>query len=330
MVEEETTNRVRQAQAGDSESFDWLVRRFQDRAVAYAASVLGDLSLAQDAAQSAFVDVFLGLPCLRTPQAFPAWLRTVIFKHCDRLRRSGRLHTIPLESARRVASTGESPEQFAERREFEEQVGRGINALPEGERQVIRLFYMGQHSHREIAEFLGVPVTTVKSRLHEGRLRLRERMATMVKDSMYESRPSRDEKFLARVSGCTTALLGSVGPEQKIEISSRSPLYDLMSSVLVWAIEEGVSYVALVPEGESVSIQFTRENGTRQVAALPERAGRALMNMVKMCADLDFEAYGVTQDGTIPILHNGLGFDAQVSCRPMDQGERVDIYLVRK
>ena len=80
---------MRSAQAGDELAFAELVRSHQDRAVAYATAILGDYHLAEDAAQEAFVDAYRQLRSLRAPEAFGGWLRTIVFKHCDRLTRGG-------------------------------------------------------------------------------------------------------------------------------------------------------------------------------------------------------------------------------------------------
>ena len=61
------------------------------------------------------------------------------------------------------------------------------------------LFYIGEYSQREIGEFLGVPVSTVKNRLFTARNRLRERMMEMVRDNLHDQRPSKSEAFTAMV-----------------------------------------------------------------------------------------------------------------------------------
>jgi DNA-directed RNA polymerase specialized sigma24 family protein len=70
---------ARAARAGDGHAFAALVRAYQDIAVAYATSLLGDYHLAEDAAQEAYAEAHPALPALREPAAFPAWLRTIVF-----------------------------------------------------------------------------------------------------------------------------------------------------------------------------------------------------------------------------------------------------------
>ena len=72
------TTLVEAVQAGDHNAFATLVRRFQDMAVGYGYSLLGDQQLAEDVAQEAFLTAYLHLSTLRQPAAFPGWLRIVV------------------------------------------------------------------------------------------------------------------------------------------------------------------------------------------------------------------------------------------------------------
>ncbi|MCZ6635422.1 MAG: sigma factor [bacterium] len=84
---EPLTTLVNRAQAGDLDAYGAIVHRFQDMAVGYAYSVLGDFHLAEDASQEAFLSAYLDLPKLRKPEVFPGWFRRTVFKYCDRLTR---------------------------------------------------------------------------------------------------------------------------------------------------------------------------------------------------------------------------------------------------
>jgi len=181
---EELCELVARAQARDVDAYGAIVRRFQDMAYGYGHSLLGDFHAAQDAAQEAFVEAYRDLPNLRRADAFPGWFRRIVFKHCDRLTRRKRLPTAPLDAAAAVAAPGPDPAQELEGREMRDRVLEAIAALPEGERTATSLYYINGYSQGEIAEFLEVPVTTVKNRLHRSRKRLRERMMTMVDETM--------------------------------------------------------------------------------------------------------------------------------------------------
>src|SRR5947209_1159995 len=111
---------VRLAIAGDASAFDVLVRRFQDMAVGYAHSLVGDFDLAQDVAQEAFLEAYRGLPGLREPAAFPGWLRTVVFRHSVRSRRRKQVATVPLEAARTLADSRAGPDVAEDRMTYEQ------------------------------------------------------------------------------------------------------------------------------------------------------------------------------------------------------------------
>jgi RNA polymerase sigma factor (sigma-70 family) len=173
---------VYDAQTGDLDAFAQLVARFQNLAYAYAYAILGDFSLAQDAAQEAFIKAYLALPALHEPAAFPAWLKRIIFKYCDRITRRKRFSTIPLDDVEDVVLPRPGPAEMVERSEMSRQVNEALQAIPANLRTVAILFYISGYSQQEIAEFLGVPVKTVKSRLYASRQRLKERMLAMVQD----------------------------------------------------------------------------------------------------------------------------------------------------
>jgi len=188
---------VAKARRGDVEAFGAVVRRFQDMAVGYAYSILGDFHLAEDAAQDAFVQAYLDLSTLRESRAFPSWLRRIVFKQCDRITRRKRVATVPLEASVEPLDPRRGPHEAIEQREMQREVLSAVNALPDKERTAATLFYIDGYSMGEVGDFLGVPITTIKSRLHSARTQLRERMEAEVRETLSSHRP--DEEFGKRV-----------------------------------------------------------------------------------------------------------------------------------
>jgi RNA polymerase sigma factor (sigma-70 family) len=183
---------VERAQQGDLKAFDELVGRFRDMAVGYAYTILGDFYLSEDVAQEAFVRAYLDLRSLREPQAFPSWLRRIVFKYCDRYLRKQRVLIQPLDSALDVASPSEDPHEATASREEHDTVISSINALPESERTATTLFYINGYSMAEVSEFLEVPVSTVKNSLYSARKKLKRRYMAMVKDNLRQHAPGDD------------------------------------------------------------------------------------------------------------------------------------------
>ncbi|NKB72206.1 MAG: sigma-70 family RNA polymerase sigma factor [Candidatus Latescibacteria bacterium] len=191
---------VIQARIGNLDAFGALVRRFQNMAVGYAFSLLGDFHLAEDVAQEAFIEAHDKLGQLREPAAFAGWFRRVVYKHCDRQRRGTSLPTAPLESnALTVADTASTPEEAIQHGETAHQVQLAIDLLPKAQQTAVVLYYMGDLNQQQIAAFLAVPVATVRYRLQAARKRLKEELLTMLEENLTDQRPSRDEAFVSRV-----------------------------------------------------------------------------------------------------------------------------------
>ena len=83
---------------------------------------------------------------------------------------------LPLEVAIEMPSDEKSPLETAEKHELTERVLVEIRGLPEKQRVATTLFYINGYSQNEIADFLEIPVATVKKRLQYSRKRLKERM----------------------------------------------------------------------------------------------------------------------------------------------------------
>lgn len=196
--QDKLTSLIRAAQAGDELAFAELVRAFQDVAVAYATALLRDSHWAEDAAQEAFVEAHRELPNLREPAAFPAWFRTIIFKHCDRLTRRKRHPLTHSEAALEVASSEPSPQEVLEARALQRSVREAVATLSDTERQIVLLYYMGEHSTAAIAAFLEITVNAVKTRLYAARKRLRKHMAH-VEENLNAARPSRSPRFAEKI-----------------------------------------------------------------------------------------------------------------------------------
>lgn len=188
------------AKQGDLKAYEQIVAHFQDLAVGYGYALLRDFHLAQDAAQEAFTEAWVNLERVYDVFAFPALLRKIVFKHCDRMTRRGKkVEIVSMEQLVEIASEDRHPDRTTEENEMRCLVREAIDTLPENERQAVSLFYISDYSQREVAVFLGVSVAVVKNRLRSARRRLKERLFDMVKDNMHVNRPSRDDRFIDRV-----------------------------------------------------------------------------------------------------------------------------------
>ncbi len=178
-------------------AYGGLVERFRDMACGYAYSLLGDFHLAEDAAQDAFVTAYRTLDQLRQPEAFPGWFRRIVWSACGRISRQKAVPMAGIDAAEDLPIEQDDPSTIAEKAEMRDEVLRAISQLPAQEREVTTLFYINGYSQKDIADFLEVPVGTVKNRLTASRGRLKERMLNMVKDTLHKNAP--DERFDRKV-----------------------------------------------------------------------------------------------------------------------------------
>lgn len=193
----ELSRLILELRSGCQEAYEPIVRAFQDMAVGYAFSVLDDWHLAEDAAQGAFVAAYCELPTLRDPLAFAGWFRRILIKHIDRLRRSRR-QCSSLSDASRVVAVNQDPLTLVIDDECRASVDNAIRSLPVAQREVVTMFYIGTYSQKEIAAFLGIPVSTVKMRLFHARVQLRSELITEIEDALHLHRPSRDHRFVEK------------------------------------------------------------------------------------------------------------------------------------
>jgi len=192
---EDLKTTVRQAQNGDQIAFNTLVGHFQDMAVGYAYSILGDFHWAEDVAQEAFINAHLKLYQLKEPQFFARWFRSIVFSQCTRLIRSKQRETIPLAQIEQAHSPEPQADERLEQNEMKEQVARVIQSLPPIEREAIVLFHINEHTQAEIARFLDVPIHTVKNRLKSARKKMKGQFMNIFQETLYEKRPSKNHVF---------------------------------------------------------------------------------------------------------------------------------------
>ena len=191
----ELSGLIKAARKGDSDAFEEVLRRFQDMAVGYAYTMLGDWQEAEDAAQEAFIAAWIGLVNLRDTAAFPGWFRRIVYTKAQRrLRVRGPL-LVSLEQVGEIA-VGDQASALAPS-PAADALAAALETLPEAQRAVVLLHYMNDFRQHEIAAFLEIPLGTVKSRLHHARQSLKERMRVL--SDISKQRPSRDSQFTEKV-----------------------------------------------------------------------------------------------------------------------------------
>jgi RNA polymerase sigma-70 factor (ECF subfamily) len=160
---------VEAARRGDHEAFEVLAVAAGDRLFRIARLVLRDAPLAEDAVQEALVKAWRELPGLRDPERFDAWLHRLLVNACADQGRRSRSRPAEVRILHLEPSEPDGSQASADR----DQLERGFRRLkPEQRVAIVLHFYLGL-SVPEIADTLGVPVGTVKSRLHYATLAMR-------------------------------------------------------------------------------------------------------------------------------------------------------------
>ena len=157
------------AQAGDHEAFEALAISVGDRLFALARLILRDVDRAHEAVQESLVAAWRALPQLRDPDRFDAWLRRLTVNVCSELaRREKRWH------AKLTAITPPEPVVDATRDVADrDQLERGFRRLKPEQRAAIVLRYYLDLTVPQVADALGIPEGTAKSRLHHAMAALR-------------------------------------------------------------------------------------------------------------------------------------------------------------
>ena len=348
---------VRLVLAGQKEAFLTLLRRHQASVLGLCRRILGSESEAQDVAQEVALQAFLGLETLREPERFGSWLHSIAANLARyRLRQKRRRPLLSLESLGKSSSTdtafGRSteggtdrllvdnapgPEEVRLARELHDEVLAAIRTLSVANREAVVGYYLQGYTQAELAELLGVPVSTIKGRLHKGRKHLklylapvarqalgipRKEQTTVEAEQMIEvvvedalKMPFDDERGLrALTAGGSLRELSDL-----VEAGADLPL----PSIAVVLKEEGGERVVPVWMGlsEGLSI-WSSLAGTE----MPRPMTHDLMRDLLAAVDLEIESIAVvkllerTFYGEIAVKHrNGEEtFDRRVDSRPSD------------
>jgi len=158
----------------DDQALAELYRRFGRLAYGLAFRILRDDALAQDAVQDAFLGVWRAAGRFTAERSKPStWLLTLVHRRAvDLVRREERRRTEPLQPENEFAGAEAADEaELATRRQT---IREALRQLPSEQREAIELAYYGGYTQSELAERLGQPLGTIKSRMFTGLARLRD------------------------------------------------------------------------------------------------------------------------------------------------------------
>ena len=178
---------VEAARSGDREAYADLIRARGDRLYALAQRILRDVDRAEDALQEALVIAWRDLPGLRDPDRFDAWLHRLVVRACladatRERRRFSNLRVLPID----IPTSTDDFLSVVDRDELE----RGFRRLSPQQRALLALRHFEGRELSEIAETLGIPVGTARSRLHHAHRAMRAALDADARVIAIGGRPS--------------------------------------------------------------------------------------------------------------------------------------------
>lgn len=164
--------RIEEARRGNRDALGQLVREHYARVYRFCARRLGD-DLAEDAAQETFVTMQKSLKRYGGRSSFDIWLLGIAHNHCRNLARKRKLDPLSLDTWMENQPAGAEPRAESVDHFDREALRCALQRLSDEHREVVLLHEVDGLRYAEIAEVLGVPEGTVKSRLHHAFLNMR-------------------------------------------------------------------------------------------------------------------------------------------------------------
>jgi RNA polymerase sigma-70 factor (ECF subfamily) len=201
--------------AGQTEAFGTLVRRYQDRLYPTVLRLVGRAEDAHDLLQDAFLRAYQRLGTFHGGSSFYTWIYRIAVNVAlsDRRKRKRGAWRIREDRGSERIETSDDPKRTdptlpLEQAERDAQVQAALNALAPDHRAVVVLKDLDGLRYEEIAEVLGVPIGTVRSRLHRARFELRERLSEMFEE--FPVRPQAPETGMRRKESMMSVPLSTV------------------------------------------------------------------------------------------------------------------------
>jgi DNA polymerase III beta subunit len=166
---------------GDETAFESLIRKYRKQIHAHAWRKTGDFHIAEDITQDTFLQVYQKLDTLDDPTQFSGWLYVIVNRLCIAWFRKNRIRTESLEETDISEIETEAYSQYvaAENAKTNAEAQRDLvqkllTKLKESDRQIITLHYFQEMTYSEIGSYLGISESSIKSRLHRARQRLKK------------------------------------------------------------------------------------------------------------------------------------------------------------
>lgn len=174
------TLRVKQVLSGDTSAFGYFVETYQDMAMSIACRICGHVQEAEDVVQESFIKAYRNLHAFRNESKFSSWFYRIVYNtaithsntklwlaHTDLIHAEG-LETDDFDTEQQLTD--------AERAIL---VERTLSLMPQGDALLLTLYYMEEHTIKEVAEITGLNEPNVKIKLHRARKQFRAQFANL-------------------------------------------------------------------------------------------------------------------------------------------------------
>jgi RNA polymerase sigma-70 factor (ECF subfamily) len=289
---------VAQVLAGNREAYGDLLGRFFPSVLRLCGRLLGDLVEAQDVAQEAILQAYLGLGRLQQPDRFGAWLHAIAANLArSALRR--RKRPLPLEALDAPAPSDlqrplvlPTVEQVVTLRETHDTIVAALMELSDVNREAVVGYYLQGYSYTELANLLGVPVSTVKSRLFKSRHQLRERL-----DHLRPSKPVEKETAMpsAELVPMQIELIHEYTVAQRSVILLRTEAGDRYLPLRMRA-DESLAVERALKDEPAPAVVGAQDTLLQVVAAL---GGQVEQIIVRSLAEQNYYATVIVARGTV-------------------------------
>lgn len=168
---------IYKAQQGDHEAFREIVEEYTPLVWRIARTLLSNREIIEDALQETWIDVWHGLPSFHYGKPFKPWLISVVTNRCRMITRRQGVAPITLETAD-MSNVEDSDDMLNNLQSFEErfQLRNVLATLTTEQQQLLKLRFFADFELAEIAQVTGIPLGTVKSRLHRTLIFLRSQL----------------------------------------------------------------------------------------------------------------------------------------------------------
>ncbi len=185
-MDDNEMERIHQCQQGNLQAFEEIVELYEKKIYNLAYRMMGNHEDANDMTQEAFIRAYQALDTFRGDARFSTWLYRIATNVClDELRKKSRRRTESLDQpiytddgavSREIPDWSTNPDEALSKHQIQEMVWKGIQMLPDDQKNVLILRDIQGHSYEEIADITQVSLGTVKSRLNRARLALKDIM----------------------------------------------------------------------------------------------------------------------------------------------------------